>query len=255
MTGCRGSERDPPPCTHGEPPCSPSCPSGTPHPPQPPGTFADGAAQLLGVHLVGTVEGLAQDGVADHRALLGATGTGLVRGGTTDGCHPQLALPPSPYLAAADGALLVIVGCPAGAVRPVLPLEEAGVGVLLQLLQVLGLGALGELSLPRSQAGPSCVAPVGDVHLDMKQKCWHHRGTPCPVPMPGCPPWPELVEEAPTTTGHTTAGCWDRAILCPPACPHPALGSVTGWRPRAAVPYPGGHLPVPASPRWGGLWC
>lgn len=42
---------------------------------------------------------------------------------------------------------------------PVLTLKEAGVGVLLQLLQVPGLGALRELSLPQGlpwgQAGPS----------------------------------------------------------------------------------------------------
>lgn len=46
-----------------------------------PGTFTDGAAQLFGVHLVGTVEGLAQDGVADHCALLGTAEVGLIREG------------------------------------------------------------------------------------------------------------------------------------------------------------------------------
>lgn len=49
--------------------------------PQPPGTFTDGAAQLLGVHLAGTVEGLTQNGVTDHCALLGAVGMELVTGG------------------------------------------------------------------------------------------------------------------------------------------------------------------------------
>lgn len=210
---------------------SSSTPPGAPCPPI---TFADGAAQLLGVHLAAAVEGLAQDGVTDHRALLGTAGTWLMkRGGPHRRVLPPSSHPPSPYLAAADGALLVVVGCPAGAVRPVLPLEEAGVGVLLQLLRVPGLGALGELGLPRGQAGPPCLAPVGDVHLGGRRV-----GT----------------EGDPTGTPRQAAGTVP--ILSPS---QPTPGSVTQPRtlpsPRGVTGTHGGDLPSPASPLEGGLWC
>lgn len=226
-----------PPCTPGAlvlptPPTSPPAPP--PEPPAPPITFADGAAQLLGVHLAAAVEGLAQDGVTDHCALLGTAGTWLIkRGGPHRRVLPPSSHPPSPYLAAADGALLVVVGCPAGAVRPVLPLEEAGVGVLLQLLRVPGLGALGELGLPRGQAGPPCLAPVGDVHLGGRRV-----GT----------------EGEPTGTPRQAAGTVP--ILSPS---QPTPGSVTQPRtlpsPRGVTGTHGGDLPSPASPLEGGLWC
>lgn len=174
-------------------------------------------------------------------------------------CPPPASISPStsrpgPYLAAADGALLVVVGCPAGAVRPVLPLEEAGVGVLLQLLQVAGLGALGELGLPRDppsgQAGPPCVAPVGDVHLEggKGQEGWHCRGTTLPVPVPGCPPWSGVAEEAPATTVLAIRGCWGHAVVSPPssALPAPLWAALPSRAPRAAVGRCRGALP-----RWG----
>lgn len=76
----------PPPCTHRDtahsPPVLPHTPprsSLCPH------TFTDGAAQLLRVHLAGTVEGLAQDGIADDRALLGTAGTWLIEGSIING--------------------------------------------------------------------------------------------------------------------------------------------------------------------------
>lgn len=99
----------------------------------------------------------------------GQQGWGSLQRGINDGCCPFSTTPVS-YLAAADGALLVIVRCPACAMCPVLTLKEAGIGVLLQLLLVPGLGALRELCLPQGllwgQAGPSCMALVGNVHLE-----------------------------------------------------------------------------------------
>lgn len=130
----------------------------------------------------------------------GQQGWGSLQRGITDGCCPSSTIPSS-YLAAADGTFLVVVRCPAGAVCPVLTLKEAGVGVFLQLLQVPGLGALGELSLPqglpRGQAGPSCMALVGNVHLEgaMSRRS-------LPMPMPRCPPWSGLVRGPPMTTEH-----------------------------------------------------
>lgn len=91
---------------------------------------------------------------------------------------------------------------------PVLTLKEAGIGVLLQLLLVPGLGALRELCLPQGlpwgQAGPSCVALVGNVNLEGAMS-----RTSLPMLMPGCPPWSGLVKEPPTTTKHIRLYCWD----------------------------------------------
>lgn len=110
---------------------------------------------------------------------------------------PAQACTPSSYLAAADGALLVIVRCPASAVCPVLPLKEAGVGVLLQLLQIPGLDTLGELGLPQGfpwgQARPSCMALVGDVHLERGNRVGTAWGasshTQCPDALHGQDWW------------------------------------------------------------------
>lgn len=74
-------------------PTAPSfCPTPPPRSSLCPHTFTDGAAQLLRVHLAGTVEGLAQDGIADHCALLGIAGTLLIEGSIINGSTPRSAL-------------------------------------------------------------------------------------------------------------------------------------------------------------------
>lgn len=158
----------------------------------------------------------------------GQQGRGSLKGGPHRRVLPPSSHPPSPYLAAADGALLVVVGCPAGAVRPVLPLEEAGVGVLLQLLRVPALGALGELGLPRGQAGPPCLAPVGDVHLGGRRV--GTEGDPTGTPRQAAGTVPILSPSQPTP-GRATQ---PRTLPCPQG---------GGDRDAPGGTYPSPHLP------------
>lgn len=71
------------------------------------------------------------------------------------------------YLAAAAEAV-VVVRCPVGAVGVVLPLEEAGVGVLLQLLGVPHVQTILRLALVCLRPAPKLTV-IRHVHLQRER--------------------------------------------------------------------------------------